>query len=520
MDNNIGKSQWKTYSKDKVQTKSKKKVKVRNKNKFKFAGILSIVALMLVWYYNPITRTAAYSLDLNGEEVLVSSEIEKAEIQKRVETSLEEETGYNVSVSDNLNWKDVRVSKSSKIYDIDSAVPVIAEAIDYKIKGYAISVNKKEEARFTDKEEAEMLVNELKEENIEAYLIKEDEEFIVYADYDFVLKSKEDAEGVIEKVKLNSYTLKKDEKEEDLIIDFEEDVEITLEEVKEEEILEEDSVFETLTAEASKEKKVYTVVAGDHLDIIAIKNKISKSDLIKLNPGVTPTSIIRIGQKFNLEVPKPFLTVVVRKKVSLVDDIKPEVKIIPREDRSKGYSKIIQKGSLGKKEIEKYIVYRNGIKQGEEIIKEEITKEAKTEIREEGTIPTSSRNAKGSFETPIRVRKVISSRFGYRTLNGRRNFHSGVDFAIDKGTNIYAAKEGKVAFSGWKTNYGYVVYIDHAGGYQTRYAHNSKLLVRTGEKVKRGEIISKSGNSGRSTGPHLHFEIKKDGVSKNPLNYL
>jgi murein DD-endopeptidase MepM/ murein hydrolase activator NlpD len=95
-----------------------------------------------------------------------------------------------------------------------------------------------------------------------------------------------------------------------------------------------------------------------------------------------------------------------------------------------------------------------------------------------------------------------------------------VDFAGATGTNIWAADGGVVTHAGWKGNYGYCVIIDHQNGYVTYYAHCSKLLVKRGDKVAQGDIIAKVGNTGRSFGSHVHFEIRKNGVCQNPLNYI
>jgi len=110
----------------------------------------------------------------------------------------------------------------------------------------------------------------------------------------------------------------------------------------------------------------------------------------------------------------------------------------------------------------------------------------------------------------------ISSYYGMRW--GR--IHEGVDYAVNTGTSIRAAGAGRVVFSGWSNGYGYAVIIEHRKGLRTLYAHNSKLLVSTGEWVERNEVISKSGNTGNSTGPHLHFEVQINSRAVNPLNYL
>jgi murein DD-endopeptidase MepM/ murein hydrolase activator NlpD len=116
---------------------------------------------------------------------------------------------------------------------------------------------------------------------------------------------------------------------------------------------------------------------------------------------------------------------------------------------------------------------------------------------------------------------VITSTYGYRKdpIHGRRSFHRGVDFAGKRGTDILAVADGLVITSETKGGYGRTVEIRHANGLVTRYAHNQKLLVQVGDLVKKGEVIAKLGSSGRSTGPHLHFEVLKDGTQIDPMKF-
>jgi murein DD-endopeptidase MepM/ murein hydrolase activator NlpD len=115
-----------------------------------------------------------------------------------------------------------------------------------------------------------------------------------------------------------------------------------------------------------------------------------------------------------------------------------------------------------------------------------------------------------------------SSNFGYRIdpFTGQRAFHEGVDFASEAGTPILAAASGKVVFAGMHPEYGKLVEIDHGNGLRTRYAHASMLFVRPGERVVAGQRIASVGSTGRSTGPHLHFEIRLRGVAQNPARFL
>ena len=121
---------------------------------------------------------------------------------------------------------------------------------------------------------------------------------------------------------------------------------------------------------------------------------------------------------------------------------------------------------------------------------------------------------------PLPDMKRVSSNYGGRTMSGRAENHSGLDLSAPSGTAIYATGPGVVTKSGWGTGYGQYVEINHGNGYLTRYAHASRLIARVGEQVKAGDHIANVGCTGRCTGPHLHYEVVKDGQRKNPSTYL
>ena len=105
-------------------------------------------------------------------------------------------------------------------------------------------------------------------------------------------------------------------------------------------------------------------------------------------------------------------------------------------------------------------------------------------------------------------------------FTGRMSWHRGLDISTNVGTPVVAPADGIVTYSGRKVDFGNIVTIDHGYGYKTRYGHNSKLLARKGQKVKRGQVIAFVGNTGRSTGPHLHYEVLRNGVPMNPMDYI
>ncbi len=116
----------------------------------------------------------------------------------------------------------------------------------------------------------------------------------------------------------------------------------------------------------------------------------------------------------------------------------------------------------------------------------------------------------------------LSSYYGMRThpISGRREMHKGIDFASKMGGSVIAVAKGVVTYSGKRYGYGNVIDIAHGNGYTTRYAHNSKLLVSVGDTVEKGFQIAEIGSSGRSTGPHVHFEVLKNGREINPMKFI
>jgi len=129
---------------------------------------------------------------------------------------------------------------------------------------------------------------------------------------------------------------------------------------------------------------------------------------------------------------------------------------------------------------------------------------------------------KAPFAKPVHVSVRYTSPFGYRRdpKTGGRRMHNGSDFAGPHGTDIFATADGVVTHAGWQSGYGRMVIIKHAFGIETRYAHTSRVLVKKGQRVSRGDHIADMGNTGRSTGTHLHYEVRVNGRPVNPMNYI
>lgn len=190
--------------------------------------------------------------------------------------------------------------------------------------------------------------------------------------------------------------------------------------------------------------------------------------------------------------------------------------------------KLLMEGNLGIQFTEKHKIAQDIDKL--RIQEEELQKESAAIERQIQSLlakPTSKSSTQknysgGTMHWPLAVKGTITSGYGSRVdpLSGARSFHLGLDIAAPKGTAVYAASDGTVIFSGYKNSYGNVVMIDHGGGIVTVYAHNSSLVSRSGQSVKRGAVISKVGSTGDSTGNHLHFEVRKNGATVNPRNYI
>ncbi len=264
---------------------------------------------------------------------------------------------------------------------------------------------------------------------------------------------------------------------------------------------------------SSEEIKIHTVEVGESLWTIGKIYGMSVDELIEANQDKNPDKL-QIGDEIKLVVPKPVLTVATVAEVEYTENVKYETEYEYNDKMYKNEKKTKVAGASGLSKVVANEIKHNGILVEREIVSEEVLEKPVTEIIIKGTKEVPKTAATGAFLMPTRGR--ISSRYGMR--NGR--MHKGLDIAAKKGTVINAADGGKVVFSGYNGAYGNMVEIDHGNGFKTRYAHCSKIVVKVGTKVYKGQHIANVGNTGRSTGSHLHFEVLKNGKSQNPANYV
>ncbi len=267
-------------------------------------------------------------------------------------------------------------------------------------------------------------------------------------------------------------------------------------------------------ARGTDETREHVIQEGENLWLIAKKYQISIDTLIAANPGINPEKV-KINQKISLIVPKPLISVACKEVKEYNEAIPFEVAYEESGNIYKGESTVKRAGVQGERFVKAEVVTVNGRETARKILEEKVSKEPVGKIVVKGTKNPPPKIGSGTFIRPT-SRGSLTSRFGTRW--GRA--HEGIDVGLPIGSSVKASDGGKVTFSGYKNGYGYCVIINHGGGLSTLYGHNSKLLVKVGQSVFQGQEIAKSGNTGRSTGPHLHFEVHKNGRPVNPLNYV
>ncbi len=273
-------------------------------------------------------------------------------------------------------------------------------------------------------------------------------------------------------------------------------------------------------------KDEYTVVSGDNFSSIANKHGLTSQQLQALNPEITDVNKLQIGQVLLVQRPQYFLQVVVVKTVRVEGvEVPFKTRTVYRDDKYTDWSNVKTKGVNGEKTQVYEIVMLDGYEISRVVAEEIVTKEAVTKVVEVGTKkrPSSGSSGGSGVTTGNMTWPVPVCR---RVYQGYHSGHKAIDISSGPvpvlGKPAVAADGGVViqASMGWNGGYGNVVKIQHSNGLITVYAHLQSIKVSKGQKVSAGQTIGLIGNSGRSFGPHLHFEVIKNGVKVNPLNYV
>lgn len=291
-------------------------------------------------------------------------------------------------------------------------------------------------------------------------------------------------------------------------VGFSEAIQVMETYVGKDQIKDRDTAFNEITVE-NDEESIYVVEPGDCLSIIAEKNNMSIDQIKELNPDIESDDDIYYDDRLNVTVPTAAVQILVEKQETYEEEYNAEV--VYEDDNSMyiGENEVVQEGVPGKHIVTDLVTYKGDTETDREQLEENVQVAAVAQIVKRGT------KSKPTYMFPV-TNWNVTSNFGYRW--GR--LHAGTDVGVPIGTTVRASRGGQVITAGWLGGYGNCVIIDHGDGVATRYGHLSEVTVSVGQYVDQGQQIALSGNTGRSTGPHLHFEIRINGEAVDPLPYL
>ncbi len=290
-----------------------------------------------------------------------------------------------------------------------------------------------------------------------------------------------------------------------------------------ESIVDPESIIRNITAKKSV-ATYYTAVQGDSPLAIISKLGLTMDEMARLNPGFSENSMIYVGDKFLVNQEEPVLAVTVTRTEIYTESTAYETEYYNDNTRYQGSTVVMTEGEYGSDRITAEVSYINGVEVRRNVLNR-VTVEAP--VSKVVAIGTKAAPPNASISN-VEVGKMLwpvggangglisEMPYGY---GGYYN-HKGVDIAAPAGTPIYAAESGKVILSQWYYGYGKCIMIQHDNGIVTVYGHCSYLHVGVGERVTQGQCIADVGSTGQSTGNHLHFEVRINGVCMHPLNYL
>jgi murein DD-endopeptidase MepM/ murein hydrolase activator NlpD len=386
--------------------------------------------------------------------------------------------------------------KLTHVYGAEINIDPVKDIAFRKVIGWNLPIDDKDKVLNT--------LTYLRDMNAKAYALLIDGKKVA------ILDSVTDAESILNTVK-SKYT-SDSESIQYTSIGFAENVKIEEVSTKIGNIDNEEAALEFILTGAV-EKKIHKVASGETFNVIANHYGLTPAELQEANRGTSPDRL-QIGQELVLNQIVPLVTVQTTEVAKYMTAIQYDITFEETSTLYKGEQTIKSSGKPGQKEVVAEIVRENGTEVKREELSAVVVSPPVSQVVLKGTKELPPLIGTGTFIYP--TRGTLSSRFGTRW--GR--MHYGIDIAAPYGTKIRASDGGKVIFAGWDGALGYVVRIDHGQNKVTVYGHCSKLMVKAGDKVYQDQHIANVGSTGRSTGPHVHFEVRINGVAKNPLNYL
>lgn len=438
--------------------------------------VFALVALLLVTVGAIATLARPKTVYVLSIGDLVLGTIENPEMKDQaLQLLLEEEAarvGVDIGVETDIAVAEAKDDGTLPVLTGEQVTQAFREHLTYVSTGYVINVDGQDVVALSSEEDARGAISDLRA--------------------DYICKYIEARNATVDEVLINE------------AIDFEQKSVATDSIRSREEAV-------AILARGSDKTLCYTVQRGDSLWAIAEANHLTVDSLRKANPEVR-TDLLQIGQELSLVVPDPFVTLSSRETIVFTVNIPYSLSVEEDPEKWPWEETVIQAGQSGQKEVTQIIRREDGEEVSRSTLSEKILSYPVTKKIRRGSklVPTM-----GSGEMAWPLQGTITSRFGPRW----GSFHYGVDIGADHGSNIFAADSGMVASAGWNGGYGNLVKIDHGDGKQTWYAHLSDFNVQVGASVNKGDVIGYVGSTGVSTGPHLHFEVRIDGVAKDPLTF-
>lgn len=433
----------------------------------------TIVVLSGVFLVGVFAWATDYEYSYNGRVLgIVKDQNDVLEILDVISEELSLEYGSNIEINPetDISFKPV-VSYGKEIDDTDAVLRRFTYMGEIQAKAYAIKANDKILAVVENERIANQVLDNIKS----IYLSTADN-----VEYEYI--------GFVEDVKIEPYSTK---------LTNVSSLQAAVEKIK----------------NGGQEVVPYTVEAGDSLYAICDKLGVTLEELKEMNPGLTDSSLLHAGDQLNCQRLVPLLTLETVEVATLAESIPYKTEYTTSSYYYEGEAILSRAGVNGKARVTARLTKNNGQIVAREDISKETLIEPISEVIVKGTKPVPPKKGTGTFIRPVNV--GIYSPYGYRW----GQMHDGVDLAAPSGTPIKAADGGTVIKAGWHVNYGYMIIIDHGGNTETLYAHCSKLYVSAGERVFQGQTIAAVGSTGRSTGPHCHFEIWINGRTVNPAHY-
>ena len=258
----------------------------------------------------------------------------------------------------------------------------------------------------------------------------------------------------------------------------------------------------------------YTVVKGDSL--LKIANHFNTTVAQLQADNNMKNHFLKVGQELRINPDKKMYRLVKAEPAKKASTSQPSDKVVEHKVKSgDSLSAIARKY----KTTISAIVAENNLS-NTVVMAGQTVKVPVSEAKDFKVIQGNSKVSRAAWKMPVRGR--LSDAYGWRNhpVYRKRLFHAGIDIAAPKGSPIAAASGGRVIYAGRRSGYGNLVIVSHANGYSTRYAHCSRILVKKGQQVKAGQLIARVGATGVATGNHLHFELRKNGKTQNPLTFL